>query len=391
MIAAGATCCAAVTPAVHDSDVRRFVKLAAAVLFAAGVGAFVGNATSTPAKPPVPAVETASLSPSNYELSLDNGFLAVSGGPGGTGCETRLLAPTTLRLVRTIRSCATASRLSDTPLAVDFKPAGDEIHVAATNGTGPLLLTIDNWSWAHSGVTSGNGAVWIFGLGTKTLLEVSTRTGRVIRRWTVNAGADPWMAVDADGFWMTQGVWDGSFCGKKCTLWHVAPGSDQLVAVRQLTAGSQWFVASGHSLYVDELTGKPGGMTQSIWRLDGPTARVAYETRATLLPSTDFGGTGYAVEGTPQLGFFTLSELGNGDTPLGVGDCDTSAPLRVVRIDPATGKQSYVASVPSKDVGSQFDCHLYSYQSAFGDGALYFLSDSQEPGIQYGLLVRVAV
>ena len=62
-----------------------------------------------------------------------------------------------------------------------------------------------------------------------------------------------------------------------------------------------------------------------------------------------------------------------------------------MRIDPVTGKQSYVASVPSKDVGSQFDCHLYSYQSAFGDGALYFLSDSQEPGIQYGLLVRVAV
>ena len=250
---------------------RRFVKLAAAVLFAAGVGAFVANATSTPAKPPVPAVETASLLPSNYELSLDNGFLAVSGGPGGTGCETRLLAPITLRLVRSIGSCASANRLSDTPLVVDFKPAGDEIHVAATNGTGPLLLTIDNWSWAHSGVTSGNGAVWIFGLGTKTLLEASTTTGQVIHRWTVGAGADPWMAVDADGFWMTQGVWDGSFCGKKCTLWHVAPGSDQLVAVRQLTAGSQWFVASGHSLYVDELTGKPGGMTQSIWRLDGPT------------------------------------------------------------------------------------------------------------------------
>ena len=63
-----------------------------------------------------------------------------------------------------------------------------------------------------------------------------------------------------------------------------------------------------------------------------------------------------------------------------------------MRIDPATGKQSYVASLPAKYVGSQFDCHLYSYQSAFGDGALYFLSDSPEPGIGFGSwVVRVTV
>jgi hypothetical protein len=139
----------------------------------------------------------------------------------------------------------------DDPLVVDFKGLGDEIHVATTNpvtyqtGVGPLLMTMQSWGWAHSGVTSGDGAVWISGLDTKTLLEVSTTTGRVIHRWPVDAGADPWMSVDADGFWMTEGVWDGSFCGTTCTLWHVAPGSGRLVAVRQLGLGTQWFMASG--------------------------------------------------------------------------------------------------------------------------------------------------
>lgn len=377
---------------------RRFVKVVAAVLFASGVGALVANAASTPARPPVPAVEAAVLSVSSYELSLDNGFIAVTGGFGVTGCATRLFSPSSLRLVRTLDSCAAGNRISDEPLVVDFKGLGDEIHVATTNpvthksGVGPLLMTMENWGWAHSGVTSGAGAVWIFGLDSKTLLEVSTTTGAVVHHWTVNAGADPWMAVDADGFWMTQGVWDGSFCQTTCTLWHVAPGSDQLVAVRQLGLGTQWFMASGDSLYLDELSGTArGGFTQTIWRMDGPAARVAYETPGTLLPSPDFGGTGYVVEGDPMLGYFTLSQLGKGHTPLGIGDCDSSAPLRVVRIDPATGRQSYVATVPLKDVGSQFDCHLYPYQSTLGDGALYFLSDSQEPDIRFGLVVRVSI
>ena len=134
-------------------------------------------------------------------------------------------------------------------------------------------MTMESWGWAHSGVTSGEGAVWIFGLDAETLLEVSTTTGRVIHRWTVNAGADPWMAVDADGFWMTQGVWDGSFCGSTCTLWHVAPGSGQIDADHQLGLGTQWVHgASGHSLYLDELSGKArSGFAQTVWRIDGPT------------------------------------------------------------------------------------------------------------------------
>jgi hypothetical protein len=390
-------CRAAGSCAVHDSNVRSFAKLAAAVLVAASAGALAANVASTTAKPPVPAVEAVVISPLSYELSLENGLVAVTGG-SVSGCQTRLLSPTSLRLVRTIDSCVTGSRMFDEPLVVDFKGLGDEIHVATSNpvthkaGVGPLLMTVQNWGWAHSGVTSGDGAVWIFGLDTNTLLEVSTTTGRVVHRWAVNAGADPWMAVDSDGFWMTEGVWDGSFCQTNCTLWHVASGSDRLVALRRLGRGTQWFMASGHSLYVDELSGKArSGFMQTIWRMDGPSARVAYKTPGTLLPSTDFGGTGYVVEGDPKLGYFTLSELGKGHTPLGIGDCDSSAPLRVVRINPATGKQDYVTTVPSKDVGSQFDCHLFSYQSAFGDGALYFLSDSQEPGTHYEMVVRVSV
>ena len=74
-------------------------------------------------------------------------------------------------------------------------------------------------------------------------------------------------------------------------------GSGQLNVVRHLDAGTQWFALSSHSLYLDELTGKPSGYRQTIWRVDGSLARIAYEAPATLLPSADFGGAGYVVEG----------------------------------------------------------------------------------------------
>jgi hypothetical protein len=65
--------------------------------------------------------------------------------------------------------------------------------------------------------------------------------------------------------------------------------------------------------------------------------------------------------------------------------------LRVVRIDPQTGEQSYVASLSQSVVGSQTDCHLYRGQPAYANGSLYLLVDQTGPGLVYARVVRVAV
>jgi hypothetical protein len=242
-------------------------------------------------------------------------------------------------------------------------------------------MTISNWGWNHSGVATGDGSVWIFGLDSKTLLQASLKTGQV----------DPWMAVDDDGLWMTSGVWGGGpFCAKTCALWHVAPGSHRLVVARELGNGTQWFSVSGHDIYLDELTTIADGYRQTVWRLDGPAAEVAYKTAATVLPAPDFGGTGYVIEGNPQLGYFTLSQLGAGRTPTSVGTCDGSAPMRIVRIDPATGRQSYVATLPTSDAGTDPECDIDESSQALMYGrALFVLSDVSSPGNEFGSLVRV--
>jgi hypothetical protein len=262
-----------------------------------------------------------------------------------------------------------------------------------------VLPTLQNWDWNHSEVAKGNGVVWIYGLNglgaQSELVEASATTGRALHRLAVDAAADPYLFVDADGLWLTEGIWGGQFCSKACPLWHVAPGSGRLVAVRNLGVGTQWLVAFGHSIWADVLSGTPGGLTalkQTIWRLDGPRAQLMFERPAHLLPSDVFGGTGYVIEGSPQLGFFTLSQDGPNGTPQAVGTCDTKVPMRVVRVDPATGRQSYVATLPVGLVGTGLDCHLVSAQGFVADDAFYFLADQTGLGDnQYSRVVPVQV
>ena len=337
---------------------------------------------------PARVLASALLPPYPYGLAVQNGRIAVIGAPGGA-CETRLLDPRTLRVQSIVGRCATGTMasLSGAKVVVDERPSGTAIRVATTSPVthrvtvGPTLMTLPEWDWAHSGFAWGAGVLWIYGLGdsTSTLLEVSTTSGRLVHRFTVAAGPDPFIVVDADGFWITESGWGGSSCATACTLWHVAPASARLVAVRTLRVRTQWLMASGHSIYADVLTSVPHfGFRQTIWRLDGARARLAYMTPATLLPSTDFTSlTGYVVVGNATAGFFTISQLGNRTTPTGVGGCDTAAPIRVVRIDPATGRQRYIATLPRDLAGSDLDCHLsadYPHQAVFDAGSLYLLA-----------------
>jgi hypothetical protein len=343
---------------------------------------------------------SARFPPYTYQLAVEDGKIAVIGAYGI--CETRLFDPRTLHLEAIDHRCGTArtTTAAAAHLVVVFGAAGDEIRVSTMNPVthrstvGPLLMTLQNWIWAHSGVTEGDGTLWIYGLHgfdhPSTLLDVSTSRGSVLHRFTIAAGANPFMVANADGFWITESAWGGSSCNGACTLWHVAPGSGRLVAVRSLGVRTQWLVASGNSLYVDVLTRAVGGFRQTIWRLEGPSARVAYETPGSLLPSTDFAPpTGYVVAGDAAHGYFTLTQLGKGRTPVGVGGCESAAPVRVVEIDPATGRQRYVATLRRGVAGADLDGHLWAGQSVFYEGSLYLLAGQAGVLADYQRVVQV--
>jgi hypothetical protein len=343
------------------------------------------------------------LPPFAYQLAVEGGRIAVIGTEAEAGgCETRLLDPRTLGVDSIVGGCSSSPTTppSAPKLVVAFGPSGDAIRVATTSPmthrvtVGPTLMTLQNWDWNHSGVARGDGELWIYGLESykhaATLLEVSASNGTLVHRFAVAAGPDPFIVVDADGFWISQSAWGGSFCATARTLWHVAPGSDRLLAVRTLGVGTQWLMASGHSIYADVLTRVRGGWRQAIWRLNGSRAHIAYMTPATLLPSTDFAPlTGYVVVGNATQGYFTLTQLGNGTTPAAIGGCDTAAPVRVVRIDPVTGRQRYVATLPRNVAGSDLDCHLSAHQAVLYAGSLYLLAEQSGAIPDHQRVVRV--
>ena len=344
-----------------------------------------------------------SFPPAVYSLSFEVGLVALSGGQA-KGCPTSLLNPVTLRVVRSTNTCSQGTAPGQ--VVVDFGMQGDEIRLEVKDPVtrrlrpGPVLLTLQNWDWNHSEVAKGDGVVWIYGLNGlgrhSELVEASATTGRALHRFAVDAAADPYLFLDADGLWLTEGIWGGQFCSSACPLWHVAPGSGRLVAVRNLGVGTQWLIAFGHSIWADVLSGTPGGLTalkQTIWRLDGPRAQLVFERPAHLLPSDIFGGTGYVVVGDPELGFFTLSQDGPSGTPRAIGTCDTKVPMRGVRVDPDTGRQSYVAALPVGLVGTGLDCHLVASQGLVADNAFYFLADpAGPPGTdQYTEVLRAQV
>ena len=229
-----------------------------------------------------PALVTSSAlsGPRTYELSVQHGELALS-----NGCIVKLLNPTTLRVSSTASGC-TSSRAQT--LATS---AAGQLTSSYVRGTGQveisfvfskthrstLVTTVDPGAFGNAGSTSGGGAYWIYLPGIESsaqagsLLEVSLSSGRIEHRYAAAAGWNPRMAVDDDGFWMTQTT--GGPCVENCPLWHVANGSSQLVTVRDIGIGAEWFIAAGHSLYVDEVVGDPSDLTQTIWRFDGPSAR----------------------------------------------------------------------------------------------------------------------
>ncbi|HEX4034068.1 MAG TPA: hypothetical protein VHX66_06460 [Solirubrobacteraceae bacterium] len=344
---------------------------------------------------------SALLTPFAYRLAVEDGRVAVVGTAAEAGgCETQLLDPRTLRPDAIKPGCALRTSIPPSAawLSVAQRPSGTSIRIALEKpsargvSVGPTLVTLPEWDWAHSAVARAGGELWIYALdgSASTLLEVSPSRGTLVHRFAVAAGPDPFIVADSDGLWITESAWTGGSCASVCTLWHVAPGSDRLVAAHTLGLRTQWLVASGHSIYADVLEGvSGGGFSQAIWRLDGAKVRVAYEAPAKLLPSPEFASlTGYVVVGNPAHGYFTISELGPDTTP-DTGDCDAAAPIRVARIDPLTGRQRYVTTLPRNLAGSALDCHLSAHQAVFYAGSLYLLVQQSGDVPDYQRVLRV--
>jgi hypothetical protein len=352
-------------------------------------------------------LSTVAIPAENYLLSVTGGEVWLSWQPTATDCLRQTVGPVGLALGRTQRyDCTGFENVQGDPDArlQFYSDGGYQLRAAITDPSsgktryGPVLTTLQLWSWARSGApVFGGGYIWAYYLGGNTgpqLFEISATTGRLERRFALLAGDNPFLAYNDDGLWVAQSGWAGPSCSSGCPLWNIPPGARRARVVLRAGVADQWFLVSGKSLFADVLTRLPAlaGYRQAIWRLDGTDADVAYEAPATLLPAPDFAiGTGYTAVGNASIGFYTLSNLGREGTPTQVGRCNNGAPVRLVRVNPASGSQTVVGTLPRRiHPDSCLDDYLVDKQAVVVGGAMYLLEGPDSAfGGPYSYLVRV--
>jgi len=348
----------------------------------------------------VPAVSSVALSQPAESMAVADNHLVL----GGEGCTTIDVSPVSLAQRAVHASCPPGGGVSIESLAgapyvrlrITWGPVSDAIqteHIDPVTGrptVGPVLITLPNWGWIHSGgVVVGGGSIWIY--GGPQLLELSARSGALEHRFVVRGGTDPLLVAGPTGAWITPGVFGGSECNSTCRLYHVAPGASQVsVAMSTPGLGDEWLALSGHTVVVDVVSITSVGYIQKLKGLDVVSGRTVFDTTAYMLPGPTFAGYGYLVVGSSD-GLLTLSELRpRGRTPTTVS-CANGAPVGVVRINPTTGAQSEVAVLAKRAVKP--DCStvpLIGGQAVVYDDALYFLSDpTSQAHFPLSRLVRV--
>jgi hypothetical protein len=377
--------------------------LAATALFIVGPGTAGGALSAALAQESAgsePAVSAVALAQPADSIAVTDGHLVLD----GQGCTSARINPLTLAARAVPGSCSgpnsvqvdTLPGAPEVRLRVGFQARGDTIQVERLDPAthrfvvGPVLMTLQNWGWVHSGgVAVGGGSIWIY--GGPQLLELSARSDALEHRFVVHAGFDPLLVAGSTGAWITPGVLGGSECNSTCRLYHVAPGASQVsVAMSTPGLGDEWLALSGDTVVVDVVSITSLGYLQRLKGLDGANGRTVFDTAARLLPGPTFAGYGYLVVNS-SIGLLTLSELQpRGRTPTTVS-CATGAPVETTRIDPTTGAESEVAVLPERAV--KRDCStvpLVAGQAVVYDNALYFLSDpTSEAHFPFSRLVRV--
>ena len=259
-------------------------------------------------------------------------------------------------------------------------------------------MTWNDSSDTHPESIVGDGSLWLFDAATtkgSEVLRISEETGEVENTVPIPGGVyRPILATDADGLWMgvaTNGGYAQGLPGSP--IYHVAVGSN--VANIVFTGGHAtfWMVASGHILWDDIATvSMPGArLSQTIWRFNGPQAKRVFHT-STRLPF------GVSVIGNEVDGLWTVaSQLQPGSSPNADTDTDCTGVPAVVYINPDTGRQRIVSTIPVGSVGSGnvgYGCEsedLGESQGAVTAGDLYLLEDTRSNDGSYTEVLRVPV
>lgn len=357
----------------HRAAVAVIVLAAAALagwLVLGGVGASggAGDARAGHRSPPVDAAATRStstialraLTPSVDYLTVESygsTTLLLSGVENsGEDCVWTLVSALTLRVETSVRrSCAAPAMATEpfVPVNVERSNLTSTVRVARPNRIpkrvvlGPVVMVHNEVSdtgleWAY-----GAGLLWIYDVAAiapsaatlhqgrrpthAEVIEVSLRSGRVVRTVVTRQLYRPFVIADADGLWIVPSPETGTAAPAPTYL--LAPGVRTPRVVLRAGDNAAWALASGHTLWEDiQSFGPHGTVRQELWRLDGVDGSAR---RAGLVA---------AVTNQPALqpGSETLWTLNSITDP---GTNNTCTHQQAVAIDAATAHERIVRTL----------------------------------------------
>jgi len=242
------------------------------------------------------------------------------------------------------------------------------------------------WLWIYddSTIVSGAEKVNISNPGRAELLQVSTSSGQVVDTVSMPVLYRPLMTADNDGLWIGNSVEGGqcSGCSPPSALYYVSPGSDRaVVAISDSSLIVCWILGSQHHLWAGIGHEKSGCTQEVIWRLDGTDFQPVFQV-------PDQGYDPFTVVGDESDGLWTMQWT---HPPTGISP--TASPQEIVSIDPDTGAERVVATLPTLVVPLSGEYSgLVEGQAAVLDGTLYLLDPpfaQSEQDLGYSTLVRV--
>jgi hypothetical protein len=349
-----------------------------------------------------PAITTSALPRSVYFATIEphGRSLLLSGSEGsGEGCVWVLVEPRTLRVRGTLRSSCAAPAIAAQPFVPDDIEHQDltaTVRIARPNRDprrvvlGPAIMRHSEVSDTHLEWGYGAGLLWVYDVAAldpgaaalhqgrrpvhAEVVEVSLRTGRVVRTVRTPQLDRPFVVADADGLWIVPSPETGTVGGRPSPTYLLAPGAAALRIVHRGGQDAVWAVASGHTLWEDVRSLHHRTLGQTLWRLDGAGGAAR---RLGSIGGLD-GDSPVLEPGTRTL--WTLNSV----TDPGTNSICTRQ--QVLAIDGASGGRRVVAWVdlplsPCEPVpyGQPFGGGGGSGE-VFADGAFYFLDAGQHGG-----------
>jgi hypothetical protein len=225
-----------------------------------------------------------------------------------------------------------------------LSPAGQVVY-------GPVVMTYASESDTRPVTTSDGQWLWIYDNDTTKgpeLLQISEQSGGVVDTIPVPSLERPLLAPDDGGVWIANSVAGAS----DPALFYVPSGSSAArVVVSSTDIPICWIVASGAGAWVG--AGVQSCAKQDVQRFEDRSDTPVFSTAGTFVPFT--------VVGSQSDGLWSMQYV-------------TPSKEAVVHIDPDTGTESVVATVPAVAVPSYLtNGGMVAGQGAYLDGRLYLL------------------